>query len=266
MPEGGELAWFFGFWGGLVLLCGAEAWAGGEAGTVRRRLRWPVNLGLGLVNGLLASLVPVTAVVIAAWAASQDFGLLNRLDAGTPIMIVGTLVFRSLAQWVFHRLCHAVPWLWAVHRVHHSDAHLDATSGLRFHPLEFVAGLFWYLPLAALCGLHAPTLAAFELMEVAATMLTHTSLRLPDGWEKRLRLVFITPGLHRLHHSARPAETDTNFGAVVSVWDRLFGTLIDRPKTGGDFTLGLRDVGLDERERLARMLTLPFRGRSGGTR
>ena len=170
-----------------------------------------------------------------------------------------TLLARSFGQYAFHFISHKNALLWRLHRVHHCDAHLDATSALRNHPLELIASTAFVLPIILIFGLSPVVLAAFEAVEAIVNMLTHANIRIPDAVERLARPLFVTPALHRLHHSAFQAETDSNYGNVFSFWDRLFGTYRgDARGSGASFRFGLDDVSRERAANFAWQLKLPW--------
>lgn len=248
-------AWFFAFWGFLIALGAVEYLRATDPTAAARNVRWPVNVGLGVLNGLLASALPLGAVAAAVWAQGRGVGLLNMLAVPVWVAAVATVLLRTLAQYGFHRLAHAWPPLWSVHRVHHCDGYLDGTTGLRFHPLELVAGALVMVPLSIAMGLSPWALALLETVEIVGGILTHTSLRMPRGAERALRPFVVTPALHRLHHSDHPPETDSNFGAVLVVWDQVFGTYLAESRRPPEaFRAGLDTVAPGDASRLEWLL------------
>ena len=242
-----DMLWFFAYWGLLALLAGLEALIPAFRQPPQWNKRWPTNLGLGIVNMMLAPLAPVSAVWGAQWAHSQGFGLLNVAGAPLWIAVIATFAIRSLASYSFHILMHKVPLLWRMHRVHHFDTHLDVSTGLRSHPLEFAGLLLTMVPLAILFGLDPWALAAYEIVESIANLLIHANLRLPEPLDRALRWLLVTPNMHCLHHSSHRPETDSNYSQVFSLWDRLFGTYSAAPRAGYDaMQIGLAEIR-DER-------------------
>jgi len=241
--ETGETAWFFAFWGILALLAGLEFFIPAFQQPARRERRWPTNLGMGVLTMLLAPLAPVSFVWGAQWAQSHEQGLLNQLGGPWWIAVTATFVIRSFVGYVTHLLTHKIPLLWRLHRVHHSDTHVDVTTTLRTHPLELALAFLILLPLTIAIGLTPWVLVAYEILHGVADFLAHANLRLPEGLDRSLRWVFVTPNMHCLHHSSYRPETDSNYGQVFSVWDRLFGTYSSAPRGGYDaLELGLKEV------------------------
>jgi len=243
----GELLQYIAFFGALVLMGGLEA-AAPARGAAWRNRRWPVNGGLTVLNILALSALPVTALGAAAWAASQDFGLMNQVSwpqgaqGEWPWWAVLVLGFagRSLISYAVHAAMHKVPLLWRVHRVHHLDTTMDVTTTVRFHPLEFVIQIVPAVAVIALLGIPAWVIMAYEIVDAFTAVATHSNLRLPARIERVVRWLLVTPDVHRIHHSARQVETDSNYGALFTVWDRLFGTFVGEPRGGhAGMTIGL---------------------------
>jgi sterol desaturase/sphingolipid hydroxylase (fatty acid hydroxylase superfamily) len=258
-------AWFWFFWGFLIFLLALEQVVATPA-TARSRVgRWPANIGLGVLNGALFSLLPATTVWTSQWAESQGAGLLHWISAPIWSAVLATVAIRSLAQYAFHRLAHCIPALWSVHRVHHSDRHLDATTGLRFHPLEMLAASLFMAAVALMGGLLPLALVVYEIAEIIVGIFTHTSLELPRGIERRLSAMFITPALHRLHHSDDWAEADTNYGALLSLWDRIFGTFRPGPlRPPAEPGFGVEGVSAEQAKSFTWLITSPWLGTNRG--
>ena len=239
----------------LALLVAERLWPWAAARPLGMR-RWWGNIGLLAVGtGLIRLAVPAAAMGAAFWAQARGWGWL----AGVPPLaaIPATVVLLDLVIYFQHRALHAVPWLWRLHRVHHADTELDATSGLRFHPVELLLSVF--IKMAAVVALGAPPegVLVFEVLLNASSMFEHAAIALPAGLDRALRRVIITPSLHRIHHSERPEETDSNFGFNLSLWDRVFGTLRREPV--GALKLGIGAFGGPGEQRLDRLLLQPLR-------
>lgn len=230
----------------------------------RRAQRWPHNLLLVAVDTLAVSLLfPLAAVGVAFVAAEQGWGLLNWLSLPMWLGVIVSLLALDLAIYFQHRLFHAVPWLWRVHRMHHADLEFDVTTGLRFHPLEILLSMG--IKLATVVALGAPALAVliFEVVLNATSMFNHGNVRLPEWLDRRLRLFVVTPEMHRVHHSIVRRETDSNFGFNLPWWDRLFGTYRAQPAAGHlGMTIGIEAFREARDLRLNRMLLQPFRSTS----
>ena len=247
-----RLAAFLGILAALLLA--ERLWPWRVARPLGARRGWG-NFGLLALGTLLIRLVvPAAAMGVAFWAQERGWGLL----AGAPgwVAIPVTVVLLDLLIYFQHRAFHAVPWLWRLHRVHHADTELDASSGLRFHPVELLASVF--IKMAAVVGLGAPPEAVliFEVLLNASSMFEHAAIALPGWLDRALRPFIVTPSLHRIHHSEKREETNSNFGFNLSVWDRLFGTL--RGQHQGSLILGVGEFGTPRDQRLDRLLVQPL--------
>ncbi|MBM7456997.1 sterol desaturase/sphingolipid hydroxylase (fatty acid hydroxylase superfamily) [Oceanisphaera litoralis] len=251
-----------GAFAGVLLLMMLWEWRAPRRPQHLGRLRrWPHNLLLVVINTLLLRWCFPLAAVGAAWlAAERGWGLFNAITLPVWACVVLSLLILDLLIYLQHRLFHAVPWLWRLHRVHHTDLEFDVTTGLRFHPLEILLSMV--IKLAAVTLLGAPALAVllFEVLLNATAMFNHGNVLLSKRLDRRLRLVLVTPDMHRVHHSVIPIETDSNFGFNLPWWDRLFGTYRAQPRAGQlGMTLGLNRFRNPAELRLHRLLLQPFR-------
>lgn len=227
----------------IALFAFVETRNPGFSADAARSRRWPTNFGIGVVNFSLVILAPVSAVIAAYWAATQGYGLLNAVAAPWWGVAATTILGRSFAGYAFHFLMHKVPVLWRVHRVHHFDTHLDVSTALRSHPFEVFLLVAVTAFVAIVLGMDPVVLAAYELVEASVHLATHANFRLPEKLDRALRLIVVTPNMHSLHHSAWHRETDSNYGTVFSIWDRIFGTYAAAPRDGYDaMQIGLKEV------------------------
>jgi sterol desaturase/sphingolipid hydroxylase (fatty acid hydroxylase superfamily) len=228
------------------------------AGQSVRRLN---NLAIVAVDTLLLRLAfPVLAVALAVSAQERGIGLLNTVALPTGVAVAAAVLLLDLIIYGQHRLFHAVPWLWRLHRMHHADPDFDTTTALRFHPLEILLSML--IKMAAVLALGAPPLAVllFEIILNASAMFNHGNVALPAALDRALRRIIVTPDLHRIHHSARTAEMNRNFGFNLSVWDRWFGTLQDQPQDGHTaMQIGLTSFRSPRDQWLDRLLLQPIR-------
>ena len=224
--------------------------------------RWFTNWAMLILDAgalrILALLLPLLAVGAAIDAGQLGWGLFNQ--TGWPVWVEGLLAILILdfAIWLQHLITHRVPLLWRFHRVHHADLDMDVTTAIRFHPVEIVASMLLKIGLVYLLGPAALAVLVFEALLNGTALFNHANLRLPARLDAALRLVVVTPDMHRVHHSARRREHDRNFGFSLSVWDRLFGTYLAQPEAGHlamTVGLGLQD---DHPAQLGWSLKLPF--------
>ena len=250
------------FGGLLVAFALAEALAPRRARVLSRWERWPANLGLVALNAAAVPLLAgTTAVGAAVLAQHHGWGLLHQVALPPAFAIVVAIVFLDLVVYLQHVMFHALPALWRLHAVHHSDTELDVTSGTRFHLLEIAISLAIKLAAIVLIGAPVAAVIAFEVLLNAMAMFNHANCRLPQGLDRVLRRAVVTPDVHRVHHSVRTDETNTNFGFNLSCWDRLFGTYRAQPVDGHEgMRLGLEHFRSAKAHRLLPLLVQPFLG------
>ena len=231
-----------------------------------RRARWPHNIGLLLVDvAVLRLLVPGAAIAVALAGEAHGFGLLNALAMPVWVSIPLAVIALDLAIYFQHVSFHAVPLLWRLHRVHHTDLDFDVTTGTRFHPVEILISTG--IKCAAVAALGAPAIAVlvFEVLLNATAVFNHANARLPAALDRWLRRLVVTPDMHRVHHSIVYNETNSNFGFNLPWWDRLFGTYRAQPAAGHDaMTIGVDAFRSREDLRLDRLLVQPLRDTPGG--
>jgi len=226
--------------------------------------RWGNNLGLVIFNTLiLRILFPAAAVGVAIFAEEAGWGLFQLLDWPFWLLILLSVILLDLAIWAQHVMFHAVPALWRLHRLHHTDLDFDVTTGLRFHPLEIV--LSQLIKGAAIIVIGAPAVAVliFEVLLNATSMFNHSNIRMPRRLDAVLRWLVVTPDMHRVHHSWHPNETNSNFGFNLPWWDRLLGTYRSQPRDGHKgMTIGINLFREGKANRIDRLLIQPFQGPS----
>jgi len=226
-----------------------------------RRARWPANLGIVVVDTLVARLlIPLPPAAAALWATDNGVGLFNILEMPALAVTAGGSVFLDFAIYVQHVVIHKVPVLWRLHRMHHADTEIDVTTGIRFHPIEIILSLLIKIALVVTLGIPAAAVIVFEVLLNASAMFNHANMKLPLGLDRVLRMLIVTPDMHRVHHSWHRDETDSNYGFCLSVWDRLFRTYTPQPRDGHDgMTIGLHDFRAAENRGLLGLLMIPFR-------
>ncbi|MGG5821725.1 sterol desaturase family protein [Falsiroseomonas sp. HW251] len=239
-----------------------------EAALPRRRRgfgrwrRWPSNLGIVVLDTIVLRLVfPMAAVGVALALEGRGIGLLPWLGLPAVVAVPVAVVLLDLAIYLQHRVFHAVPLLWRLHRMHHADLDFDVTTGFRFHPGEILLSMAFKLVVVAALGAPAAAVLVFEVLLNAGSMFSHANLQLPGWLDRVLRLVVVTPDMHRVHHSVDRRETDSNFGFNLAIWDRVFGTYRPQPAAGHEgMTIGIEAFRDPAELRLDRMLTQPVRG------
>jgi sterol desaturase/sphingolipid hydroxylase (fatty acid hydroxylase superfamily) len=253
------------FAGVLALMLLWERLAPRRPLTVGRAPRWLSNLVLVGIDAIAARLVvPAGVVGTALVAEERGWGLLNVMGAPAWVAVSLAVIALDLAIYLQHVLFHAVPVLWRLHMVHHADLDFDTTTGVRFHPVEILLSLGIKVAAVLLLGAPALGVLTFEVLLNATSLFNHGNVRLPAGIDRVLRWVLVTPDMHRVHHSARPRETNSNFGFNLPWWDYLFGTYRAEPAEGhAGMTVGLSQFREAWVDRLHWMLLLPVIGRVG---
>ena len=253
------------FFGVLVLMGLWEVIAPRRRLSASKTLRWFSNVALVVLNSVIVRIAfMLGAVGVATEAQNLRWGLLNNVALPGWVECVLSCLALDLAIYLQHVLFHAVPALWRLHMVHHADPDFDVTTGLRFHTIEIVLSMG--LKVAAIVVLGPPPLAVliFELLLNATSMFNHSNVEMPRWIDRCLRLIIVTPDMHRVHYSTNRQETNSNFGFNLPWWDYLLGTYRDQPSLGHE----RMDIGLDQfRDKRAIwlhwMLALPFVGRTG---
>lgn len=213
------------------------------------------NFGLGIIAMIGNGLPLLSRLGASVVAGDHGIGFAHRLSLGWPATFTITLLLQSLVAYWLHRLMHAAPWLWRIHRVHHADEHLDISTGLRNHPLELLIVAPASAAVILLIGAPVSVVIAVDTILFAAALWQHADFVLPSWLERRLRPIFVTPAMHRAHHLPDRRRHDANYGDFILVWDRLFGTLHAAPRRD-------EPVGLDHQrarpDHLIDQLCAPF--------
>jgi sterol desaturase/sphingolipid hydroxylase (fatty acid hydroxylase superfamily) len=187
------------------------------------------------------------------------------VDVPVWVAVVASILILDLAIYLQHVMFHAVPGLWRLHRMHHADLDFDATTGLRFHPVEIVLSMAIKLTVVGAIGAPPVAVLAFEVILNATALFNHGNIRLPPAVDRVVRLVLVTPDMHRVHHSSDPRETNSNYGFSVPWWDRLLGTYVAQPAKGHEnMEIGIEQFRTERDLWLDRMLVQPLRGQAKG--
>ena len=254
------------FVGIFVLMAIWEALAPRRTPQFKRRSRWPHNLALLAMDlAVIRVLAPGAAIAVATAGEINGWGLLNIVLLPTWIEIPLAVAFLDLAIYFQHVAFHAVPTLWRLHRVHHTDLDFDVTTGTRFHPIEILISTG--IKCAAVAAIGAPVVAvlAFELLLNATAMFNHGNVHVAPGIDRWLRWLLVTPDMHRVHHSVIFNETSSNFGFNLPWWDRLLGTYRSQPAGGhSGMTIGVDAFRTAQDLRIDRLLIQPLLDNPGG--
>ena len=215
------------------------------------------NLIIAVVNTVVLGLMlGNVTVAVTSWTDQHELGLLNNLGIDWPIRFGLALVLLDGWMYFWHRANHFIPFLWRFHRMHHSDRHMDVTTATRFHLGEHLGSSVLKLGLIPLVGIEIWHIVIYDTLVIAVTQLHHADISL-GRWDRWLRLVIVTPDMHKVHHSDWQPETDSNYSTVLSVWDRLFGSLRKRDDYRS-FVFGLKEFTVSGWQSVVEMLKTPF--------
>lgn len=189
------------------------------------RGRWPLNIGLGAVNLTLVRLAAAAGpAALASYAEGWNFGLLRLVAMPEAAQLIIVILAMDLAVYWQHRASHSFGWAWYLHKVHHADPDFDVTTGLRFHPAEALLSMLYKGSVGACLGASPEAMLLFELYLSVGSMIEHGNIALPERLDRAVRRLWVTPAMHRIHHSAWADDHNHNYCFALSVWDRLFGT------------------------------------------
>lgn len=249
------------FLGVLAVMAIWELIAPARRMEIPRFIRWSNNFALVVVDTVLVRLLfPVLAVGLAASVNGAGFGLIPYLGLPLWLGFILAVLVLDLAIYLQHVMFHFVPALWRLHRVHHSDIDFDVTTALRFHPIEILMSMGIKLAVIAALGPVAVAVMVFEVVLNASAMFNHSNIRLPRALDRVVRLVLVTPDMHRVHHSVHPDETNSNFGFNLPWWDFLLGTYRAQPRDGHeDMKIGIKDFRTGRDQWLDYLLAQPLR-------
>lgn len=219
--------------------------------------RWPSNIGIIFLGTILVSFIfPMGAVGVAHWCKVNNFGIFNWMGLSYIPSVILTIIFLDFIIYYQHVLTHKIPFLWKFHQVHHSDRDLDVTSALRFHPVEIILSMMLKTMVISLMGANVVGVMVFEIILSSMAIFNHANLYIHPKLEKLIRIFFVTPQMHIIHHSEERFESDTNFGFNFSIWDRIFKTYT--PKWKSEKIIGQRMFQRDKDQEFLSLLKQPF--------
>jgi exosortase len=246
------------FFSSLGLLFVLERLSAFRRDIVRTAGRWTTNIGLLIIGGTIASIAFPAGLY--GFAADQSSGLLGRTPVAAQVLI--TAFFLDLWRYWEHRLFHHAELLWRLHLVHHTDTEIDVTTTERHHPFEFLLSTATLAMLVFAFGVPAVAIGAYLIVATLVSLWSHSNLRVPRSIDQLLRCVIVTPRVHALHHSDIKTETNSNYGSVLTLWDRVFGTYVD-PDDRRTHRYGLEYFHRPPDNSLGRALLQPFLYRVG---
>jgi sterol desaturase/sphingolipid hydroxylase (fatty acid hydroxylase superfamily) len=246
------------FWGGLLLYGLLEWRIPYRPNTVSKPRRWLDNLGLSVANGIILYLLFFSLIVqTAAYVTERQLGVLNLVSMPAWLRILITVAVLDFMLYVWHFLNHEMPLFWRFHRVHHSDLNLDVSSALRFHLGELSLSAVIKISLIYFLGADIRGVVVFEILVVLTSQFQHSNIRLPAWFEKLWLVMFVPPSMHRIHHSVVIKERNTNYGTIVSIWDKMLGTFLynlDQSR----IRIGVGAYTQAEKVRFTNLLVMPF--------
>ncbi len=223
--------------------------------------RWTNNLLLVVVNTLFVRLIlPASAVLVASYAQTHQLGILNIFEIPVLWQTIIAIVVMDLSIYLQHVMVHAIPLFWRFHRVHHADLDYDATTGVRFHPVEILLSMLLKFAVIIMLGASVSAVIIFEILLSTTALFNHGNLKLPGLLDTILRKIIVTPDMHRVHHSVIRYETNSNYGFNLSCWDMLFGTYRAQPEKGHEnMTIGIDHINNPKDcTLLHKVLMIPF--------
>jgi len=256
--ENESLIRFSAFLGLFALFAVIEAMAPRKRRVQSVPRRWFTNFGLIFIDSATMKLLPLLAVGAAFDAGLNGWGFFNLVAWPQWVEVALAIVILDFVIWLQHLITHKIPLLWRFHRVHHADRDIDVTTALRFHPVEIVLSMGLKIGVVYILGPSVLAVILFEIILNGTAMFNHANMRLPRWMDSAVRLILVTPDMHRVHHSVYRDEHDSNYGFSLSVWDHLFHTYVAQPKDGHEDMV----IGLSWQDRrpsnLAWVLALPF--------
>lgn len=216
-----------------------------------------VNIFLTVTTILVNFSFALLIVKASDWVVLHQFGLLQIVTLPLWLFLIGGLLLLDLTgAYSIHFIEHKVKWMWKFHMVHHADTHVDTTTANRHHPGESVFRAVFTLMGVIVCGAPMWLVMMYQSLSVVLTQFNHANIRLPHWLDKSLSWFLVSPNMHKVHHHYMRPQTDSNYGNIFSVWDRLFGTYnhtpVDELKYGLDVLDGSKD------EDLGFQLKIPF--------
>jgi len=257
-----RLGFFFGI---LLIMFFWELFAPRRPLITSKAKRWFSNLGLVFIDSFAVRLIFPTALVgFALLVQQRGWGLFNQFELPTLLKIVFSVLILDLVIYLQHIMFHVVPLFWRLHMVHHTDMDIDATTGVRFHPIEIILSMGIKMMAAILIGPPPIAVVIFEVLLNGTSMFNHGNVRYSQDIDSILRLLVVTPEMHRVHHSTIRWESNSNLGFNFPWWDRLFGTYRPQPAQGHlEMTIGLDQYKEPRKLTLPWLLVLPFIGKLG---
>jgi len=227
--------------------------------------RWSMNIFITLFNSILVKIIfPLLPVSLALLAQKNNWGIFNNIQLPYELVFILSIVFFDFIIYLQHVMFHSLPILWRLHMMHHIDLDIDVTTALRFHPIEIIISAIIKLAVIMIIGPPVLSVLVFEIILNGTAMFNHSNVKMPRWLDRIIRLVIVTPDMHRIHHSVTIRETNSNFGFNLSWWDKLFGTYRSEPfLTHETMSIGHSLYRNEKQLNLFYILAVPFIGKSG---
>lgn len=224
--------------------------------------RWKVNLTFTF---LLLFIATFPALLTSAMVYYEGWGLFHiARDLPTPLYLIISIVVLDFGLYLQHFLFHKTPVFWRLHRIHHTDLAFDVSLAGRFHPISGIFVALTRISIILLLGIEPLGFVMHLLLLAIFIQFVHSNIYLPMWLDKIIRMIFVTPRMHYVHHSTTVKETNSNYGVIFSFWDRIFGTYRESPAAGYDkMQLGLKEFRNADDLTLTYLLKLPFKDRYG---
>lgn len=254
----GQYIAFSLYWGGLALFLVLELAAPYRRPTVSKGRRWVTNISLSIFNSSIYHLVySATILTLLQGVALNGYGLLNIYDFPFWLSSLAGLMILDFSIYLWHLMNHNIPFLWRFHRVHHSDLNMDASTANRFHLGEFLLSGLVRVAVIYTFGIDLFTYVLFQVLVNLSIQFHHSSVRVPAALDRLWLILFVPPSLHRVHHSNIRGEHDSNYGVILSIWDRMMGTL-RRDVDQEGIAIGLKYYPHFSRLGFLRLMAMPF--------
>lgn len=249
------------FLGMLFIMGMAETvWPRRHLATSKLR-RWTSNLSVSVIStSAVRLLLPLAPTAFAVFCQEHQLGLFNFMQVPGWIAVILCVLLLDMVIYWQHVMFHRIPVLWRVHRMHHADVDIDASTGIRFHPIEIIASMGIKFGAIALLGPAPEAVLIFEITLNGCALFNHANVNLPVALDRWLRLIVVTPDQHRVHHSTDMREANMNFGFNFPWWDRMFGSYKAQPDAGHrKMRIGMNIFREDKYAGIREMLAIPFR-------
>ena len=216
-----------------------------------------VNFGFTILQVIIHTLLAIFIVKLSDWCKAEDFGLIYWMNAGTWGAIIISVIALDFSNWLGHWAMHKVKPFWRFHLIHHTDTNVDVTTGLRNHPGDSILRGIFFILLIFVSGAPIYGVMIYETLLVFVTAFIHANINLPGWLDSSLSYILVSPNMHKVHHHWKQPYTDSNYGGVFSIWDRLFGTFKKLDKKELKYGLD-RYYPAEKDEDFMRLIKKPF--------